>query len=119
MNNLYLTLSILGIVVLSISILLLMYHFTLARKKSVYISKMDHLIEGLTYKSELLNPTVETINKFAEYADKFEDYAKNNSNSLVDIITDNKASIIKFGESIKKQTKAKKTTKRKNVKGRK
>ena len=109
MNNLTTTLVIISIIAVSFSIIAIFY---------ISASfKIDYLIEDITYKSEMLNSTVETISKISNYVDAFELVTRKNMKSATKIISRNKDDIYKIlnriklaamGEAKKKEQQSKK-----------
>ena len=116
MSDLTTALLILGIVTLPLAIIALFYLIAAFRRISIVMKKVDYLVEDVTYKSEMLNSTVETIAKVSNYVDAFEVVAQKNIKSLVKIIVRNKEDIYKISNRIKDLAmgKAKKTKKSKN-----
>ncbi|RTZ69221.1 MAG: hypothetical protein DSZ21_00265 [Tenericutes bacterium] len=110
MNSLVTTLIIFGLVVLSISIIALLFFLVSQRKKIVLYKKVDYLIEDLTYKSEMLNSTVETVAKISNYIDVFEVVTKKNIKTVLKLYERNKDDIYKIAERIKKAAIGKETT---------
>jgi len=102
MNSLITTIIIVGLVVLAIAIVAMLFFIISQRKKIVLYRKVDYLIEDLTYKSEMLTSTVETVAKMANYIDLFEVVAKKNIKSVVKLVERNKDDIYKIAERIKK-----------------
>lgn len=66
------------------------------------MKKTDYLIEDLTYKSEMLNSTVETVSKLANYVDMFEVVARKNIKSSAKLVARNKDDIYKILDRLKK-----------------
>ncbi|MCK5807269.1 MAG: hypothetical protein KAG91_02655 [Mycoplasmataceae bacterium] len=107
-------LVIIGIVAASLSIIAMLYLIASSRRKVIFFKKADYLIEDITYKSEMLNPTVETIAKVSNYIDVFDTIARKNMKSAARVVSRNKDDIYKIINRIKKaavgpeETKAKK-----------
>lgn len=103
MSQSYITaLIVLGFIALSLLIIALIYTIISARRKNILMKKADYLIEDLTYKSEMLNSTVETVAKVANYVDMFEVVARKNIKSSAKLIARNKDDIYKIMDRIKK-----------------
>lgn len=103
MNQSYITaLIVLGFIALSLLIIALIYAIIVARRKNILLKKTDYLVEDLTYKSEMLNSTVETVSKISNYVDMFEVVARKNIKSSAKLIARNKDDIYKIIDRIKK-----------------
>lgn len=103
MSQSYITaLIILGFIALSLLIIALIYTIIAARRKNILMKKTDYLIEDLTYKSEMLNSTVETVSKVANYVDMFEVVARKNIKSSAKLLARNKDDIYKILDRMKK-----------------
>ena len=95
-------LVIIGIIAALLSIVAMLYLIASSRRKVIFLKKADYLIEDITYKFEMLNPTVETIVKVSNYIDVFDTIAKKNMKSVVRVISRNKDDIYKIINRIKK-----------------
>lgn len=102
MNNLQTTLMILGIIALVLAIFALFYTIAAQRRKAIMLKKADYLVEDLTFKSELLNPTVESLAKFGNYMDVFEVAARQNVKVAAKVISNNKDDIYKVLNKFKR-----------------
>jgi len=109
MNSLVTTIIIVGLVVLAMGMVAMLFFMITQRKKIVLYRKIDYLIEDITYKSEMLTSTVETVAKIANYIDVFEVITKKNIKSAVKLIERNKDDIYKIAERIKKAAVGKET----------
>lgn len=116
MSGLSTTLTILSIIAVSLSMIALFYITAASRRKAIFMKKADYLIEDLTYKSEMLNPTVETITKISNYIDIFEVVARKNMKSATKIVSRNKDDIYKILNRIKKLAVGPEETKKKGGK---
>ncbi len=83
-------LIVLGIIAAVVVILAALYSIAAFRRMAIAYKKIDYLIEDLTYKSEILNSTVETVSKMSNYLDAFEVVARQNVKSGIKIIARNK-----------------------------
>ncbi len=92
---------IVGLIALSLTIPALIYIISTFRRRTIAMKKLDYLIEDVTYKSEMLNSTVETVAKIANYVDAFEVITRKNVKSAAKIISRNKEDIYKIGNRIK------------------
>lgn len=102
MTGIIKTLIILSIIAVIFSMVTLFYVTAASRRRVIFMKKADYLIEDLTYKSEMLNPTVETIVKMSNYIDVFEVIARKNMKSAVKVVSRNKDDIYKILDRIKK-----------------
>ncbi|GAA6238890.1 MAG: hypothetical protein SPLM_10070 [Spiroplasma phoeniceum] len=90
-DNLLISQTILIIVLLCLAIVFCCYGIIIAaRKVAIAAKKFDYFVEDLTYKSEMLNSTVDTVVKVSNYIDVFEAFAKRNVKAWVKIIARNK-----------------------------
>ncbi len=113
-------LIILSIIAIVIIILAAIYSINSFRRMSIAYKKLDYLIEDLTYKSEMLNTTVETITKMSNYLDSFEVVAHKNVKAGVKLVARNKDLFYDLAERARtlateqaaKGKKTKKTTKK-------
>jgi uncharacterized protein YoxC len=102
MNQLTQSLIIILIIVASFGLIAILYSILVSRRKSILLKKTDYLIEDLTYKSETLNSTIETVAKIANYIDVFEVIARKNIRSGAKLISRNKEDIYKILDRLKK-----------------
>lgn len=118
MNTSLLTaLLIVGLVALILSSIALLYTIVAVRRRGIMIKKMDYLIEDITYKSEMLNSTVETVSKVANYIDIFEVVARKNMKSAAKVVARNKEDIYKILDRVKKMAMGPDSKNNKNAKG--
>ena len=101
MDNLQTTLVVISIIAVSLSIIAILYITLAFRRRAITMKKIDYLVEDITYKSEMLNSTVETISKISNYVDAFELVARKNMKSATKIISRNKEDIYKIANRIK------------------
>lgn len=116
MTGLTTSLVILGIIAVSLSIIALLYIITASRRRAIFMRKADYLIEDITYKSETLNSTVETVAKISNYIDIFEVVARKNMKSAAKVVSRNKDDIYKIINRIKKMAIGDEDTKPNNKK---
>lgn len=102
LNGLEITILIIGIIAVSLSIIALLYIISSSRRKAIFMKKADYLIEDITYKSETLTSTVETVAKISNYIDVFETVARKNMKSAAKVASRNKDDIYKILNRIKK-----------------
>ena len=102
MQGLTTALVIVALIAASLSIIALLYIITASRRRAIFMKKADYLIEDITYKSETLNSTVETVAKISNYIDIFEVVARKNMKSAAKVISRNKDDIYKIVNRIKK-----------------
>ena len=112
-------LVIIGIIAASLSIVAMLYLIASSRRKVIFFKKADYLIEDITYKSEMLNPTIETIVKVSNYIDVFDAIAKKNMKSAARAVSRNKDDIYKIINRIKKAAMGPEETKNKKNGGKK
>lgn len=68
-DDLLISQTILIIVLLCLAIVFCCYGIIAARKVAIAAKKFDYFVEDLTYKSEMLNSTVDTVVKVSNYID--------------------------------------------------
>ncbi|WP_339022981.1 hypothetical protein [Spiroplasma endosymbiont of Crioceris asparagi] len=95
------TARILTIVFFAIAIIVILYiAFTFKRIGSA-AKKINYFYEDLTYKSEMLNSTVDSINRISNYVDLFDALAKRNVKSWSKVATQNKDVIYKLIDKLR------------------
>lgn len=104
MSELITALVIVGLISVILVIFALLYGIAAIRRRAIMIKKLDYLIEDITYKSEMLNTSVETVAKLANYLDIFEVVARKNIKSAAKLVARNKEDIYKFFDQIKEIT---------------
>jgi len=93
--------TVLIIVLLVLAILLTLYIMIVVRRVGIAAKKVDYFFEDLTYKSETLNATVETVARITNYVDIFDAFAKRNVKSWVKVATKNKDIVYKMVEKLR------------------
>ncbi|CAM9137701.1 hypothetical protein MYMA111404_03265 [Mycoplasma marinum] len=94
-------LVIIGIVAAILLIVAIFYAITAFRRMAITYKKIDYLVEDITYKSETLNSTVETISKVSNYLDIFEVVAQKNVKSAIKLVSRNRETIYSMAEKLK------------------
>ncbi|QGS52310.1 hypothetical protein [Spiroplasma tabanidicola] len=89
------------IVLMVLAIILVLYTIITLRKVGIAAKKVDYFFEDLTYKSEILNATVDTIARVSNYVDIFDALAKRNVKSWVKVATKNKDIFYKMVEKLR------------------
>ncbi len=102
MNQLITALVIVSLIGIILIIIALLYGIAAIRRRAIMIKKLDYLIEDITYKSEMLNSSVETVAKIANYINVFEVVARKNIKSGAKLIARNKEDIYKILDRIRK-----------------
>ncbi|AKU79397.1 hypothetical protein [Spiroplasma turonicum] len=95
------TQNVLIIILLAIAIILALYSIITLRKVGIAARKVDYFFEDLTYKSEMMNATVDTIAKVTNYFDIFDAFAKRNVKSWVKVATKNKDVFYKLVDKLR------------------
>lgn len=116
-NSLITALLIVGLIAVILSSIALLYTIVAVRRRGIMIKKLDYLIEDITYKSEMLNSTVETVSKVANYIDIFEVVARKNMKSAAKVVARNKEDIYKILDRVKKMAMGPETNKPNSKKG--
>ncbi len=100
-------LILVGILV-SIGIIVSIYKFIAYRRISIVSKKIDYLVEDLIYKTEYLTPAVESIVKLSNYIDIIEGVVKQNAESVLKYVTENKESAVNISKQLKEVIREKK-----------
>ncbi|ASP27922.1 hypothetical protein SCORR_v1c01470 [Spiroplasma corruscae] len=95
------TQNVMIIILLAIAIVLSLYSIITLRKVGIAARKVDYFFEDLTYKSEMMNATVDTIAKVSNYIDLFDAFTKRNVKSWVKVATKNKDVLYKLVDKLK------------------
>ncbi|NQX84046.1 MAG: hypothetical protein HRS57_02515 [Mycoplasmataceae bacterium] len=85
-----LVISILGSIALVFLLIFIMYLIIASRRASITLKKIDYLVEDLTYKSQMLNSSVELTNKVTKYLDGLDSVFKGGIKSTIKILIGNK-----------------------------
>ncbi|WP_342268997.1 hypothetical protein [Spiroplasma endosymbiont of Aspidapion aeneum] len=93
--------SVLVIILLILGIISSIYFLITLRRVSIAAKKIDYFYEDLTYKSESLNTTVDTIARISNYLEIFEAFSKRNLKSWVNVTVRNKDVFYKLFDRIK------------------
>lgn len=114
-DNLIIAILIVFLVILILLGIALIYLISSLRRKNVVLKKTDYLIEDITYKSESLNVTVETINKLSNYALTLDAASQNGLKKLIKFLSENRnyiyAIVEKLRDDVERKEKSSKTTK--------
>ncbi|MDR2823176.1 MAG: hypothetical protein LBV37_01430 [Mycoplasmataceae bacterium] len=90
-----------GCVVIFILLIALIYMIIAYRKIGIVAKKIDYLVEDLTYKSEMLTPTIDALVKLSNYIDLFESFINQSSDSFARYVSNNRESSFKFVNKLK------------------
>ncbi len=105
-NGLVLALLIILIILGLILILVALYGVAAMRRRTVVLKKVDYLVEDITYKSESLNVTVETLNKVSNYALSMDALSKNGLKATVKLISENRNYIYSILDKMRQDVEA-------------
>ncbi len=105
-NGALLALLIILIILSLILIIVALYAVAAMRRRTVVLKKVDYLVEDLTYKSESLNVSVETLNKISNYAMSLDAVSKNSLKTTVKLISENRNYIYSILDKMKKDVDA-------------
>jgi len=83
-------LSILGAIGLFLLIIFIFYLILTSRRANIVLKKVDYLVEDLTFKSEMLNSSVELVSKISDYLNGGDALLKGNFKSLIKLFFGNK-----------------------------
>ncbi|WP_338984814.1 hypothetical protein [Spiroplasma endosymbiont of Diplazon laetatorius] len=95
------TQTVMIIILLALAIILTLYTIMTLRKVGIAAKKVDYFFEDLTYKSEMLNATVDTVARVTNYVDIFDAFAKRNVKSWVKVATKNKDVVYKLVDKLR------------------
>ncbi|AUB31985.1 hypothetical protein [Spiroplasma floricola] len=95
------TQTVMIIILLVLAIILSLYTIITLRKVGIAAKKVDYFFEDLTYKSEMLNATVDTVARVTNYIDIFDAFAKRNVKSWVKVATKNKDVVYKLVDKLR------------------
>ncbi len=101
-----LILLIVGVVLLGLLIIAVLYLISSLRRRNVVLKKVDYLIEDITYKSESLNVTVETLNKISNYALTLDAVSQNGIKSAIKLVSENRNYIYSIIEKLRNDVEA-------------
>ncbi len=105
-NGTLLALLFLLIVLVLVLLVVALYAVAAMRRRTVVLKKVDYLVEDLTYKSESLNVTVETLNKVSNYALSMDALSKNGLKSTVKLISENRNYIYSILDKMRQDVEA-------------
>ncbi len=98
-------LEILIVILVCLAIVLCIYMIIAFRKVRIAAKKLDYLIEDITYKVEVLTPTVDSLAKLGKFIDIFDSILKDRTQKAIKYRSGNKESIYKVSQEIKKALK--------------
>ncbi len=105
-NEALLALLIILIVLALVLIIVALYGVAAMRRRTVVLKKVDYLVEDLTYKSESLNVSVETLNKVSNYALSLDAVSQNSLKSAIKLISENRNYIYSILDKMRKDVEA-------------
>lgn len=79
-----------GIIFLFLISIAAIYGIAALRRRNIVLKKVDYLIEDITYKSESLNVTVETLNKVSNYLLTLDAVSQNGLKMFIKLISENR-----------------------------
>lgn len=109
-DSLIIIILIIGIIVLVLLGIATLYLISTLRRRNIVLKKADYLIEDITYKSESLNVTVETINKLSNYALSLDTVSQNGLKSLLKFLSENRNYIYSIVERLRSDVENKEKT---------
>ncbi len=83
-----------------------LYAAAAMRRRNVVLKKVDYLVEDITYKSESLNVTVETLNKVSNYALSMDALSQNGLKATVKLISENRNYIYSILDKMREDVEA-------------
>ncbi len=105
-NGALLALLIILIILGLILLIVALYAVAAMRRRTVVLKKVDYLVEDLTYKSESLNVSVETLNKISNYALSLDAVSQNSLKSAIKLISENRNYIYSILDKMRKDVEA-------------
>lgn len=115
-EGVYLTLLIVGIILLSLLVIATLYGIAGLRRKNIVLKKVDYFIEDITYKSESLNVTVETLNKISNYALSLDAVSEKGFKSAIKVISENRNYIYSIFDKMRTDVEERERTIKKPIK---
>ncbi len=106
-DNLIIAILIASLVILILLGIALLYLISSLRRRNVVLKKADYLIEDITYKSESLNVTVETVNKLSNYALTLDAASQNGLKTLIKFLSENRNYIYAIVEKLRDDVESK------------
>ena len=88
-------------ILVCVAILLSIYMIFAFRKFHIVCKKIDYLVEDLTYKIELLSPTVDSIVKVSNLIDILNAVLHEKSRTIMKYVSSNQETIDKAAQEIK------------------
>jgi predicted PurR-regulated permease PerM len=98
---------IVGCILVCLALFAVFYMIVAYRRISIVARKVDYLVEDLTYKTEMLTPTIEALVKLSNYIDLLESFVNQNSSSLMRYISNNSEASFKLVDKLKDLSKGK------------
>lgn len=95
-------LKILIAILVCLAIILCVYMIISFRKMHIVSKKLDYLVEDITYKVEVLTPTIDSLTKLGKFIDIFDSILKDRTQNLIKYRSGNKESIYKVAQEVKK-----------------
>ncbi len=105
-NGALLALLIILIILSLVLLVVALYGVAAMRRRTVVLKKVDYLVEDITYKSESLNVSVETLNKISNYALSLDAVSKNGLKSTIKLISENRNYIYSILDKMRKDVEA-------------
>ncbi len=105
-----------AIVLLLLLVIAALYGIAGLRRRNVVLKKVDYLIEDITYKSESLNVTVESLNKISNYAMSLDAVSKNGLKSSIKLISENRNYIYSILEKMRSDVESREKLEKKSTK---
>ncbi len=107
------------IILIALALVLLvvaLYGVAAMRRRTVVLKKVDYLVEDITYKSESLNVSVETLNKISNYAMSLDAVSQNSLKATVKLISENRNYIYSILDKMRKDVEAREEADNRNKK---
>jgi len=94
-------LEILIAILVCLAIIVCIYMIISYRRTRIAAKKLDHLIEDITYKVEVLSPTVDSLAKLGKFIDVFDNILKDKTKNLIKHTSENEETLYKVVKEVK------------------
>lgn len=94
-------LKILITILVCLAIIVCIYLIIAYRRTRIVAKKLDYLVEDLTYKIEVLSPTIDSIAKLGKFIDVFDAILKDKTQNLIKYTSKNEEDLYKVAKEVK------------------
>jgi len=94
-------LKILITILVCLGIVACIYLIIAYRRTRIVAKKLDYLVEDITYKVEILSPTIDSMVKLGKFIDVFDTILKNKTQNLIKYTSKNEEALYKIAKEVK------------------